>query len=70
MWLGTNNLATRYAQLGINPLELSSRELEVPSSVTASVVANTPQFDTNFRFCGETRFPVLVEYVKEWYGGL
>lgn len=29
---------------------------------------DSPQFDTNFTFSGENRFPVLVEYPSVWKG--
>lgn len=53
LWLGTSDLATRSAQLGI---------------VSEQSVAPTSQFDSNFTFSGESRFPVLVEYPSLWKG--
>lgn len=50
----------------MNPFTLNT--VDIPDSVTPQLIAAMPQFDTNFTFAGESRFPVLVEYPSIWKG--
>ena len=64
LWLGTDNIATRYQQFGKDPFNIKG--IEIPQEITQSVLDNVPQYDTNFRLSSEINFPVLVEYPKYW----
>lgn len=66
LWLGTDSIALRLQQVGVNPFTIS--RIEIPSSITTDTLKSIPQFDTNFCLSGENRYPVLVEYPSVWSG--
>lgn len=63
LWLGTDSMIQRLVQYGVDPSLYNTVE-----SSSFNEINSTPQFDTNFSFSGESKFPVLVEYPSYWIG--
>lgn len=64
LWLGTDEMAIRLQQLGINPNDVLNVEQKI--TLTQDTLDSIPVFDTNFTFSGEIHHPVLVEYPTVW----
>jgi hypothetical protein len=64
--LGTDSIALRYQQYGVEPTSL--QDIEIGPEITDALLDSTPQYDTNFTLSGEIQYPVLVEYPSLWKG--